>query len=163
MESSTYKPEDDDEIKAMLVDLKKLEDDMNDIKSIFEKEKSMIDDIIQNRKNVLKNLAEIKIKKEHKYEECINISKDVFIKLKEIAKNENQITEQRFMQIAKNVSLSIKDTKNWIQYFLFIIEYLKENASLIELSDRMHNLQLVFEDINSHFIIEPPKINLIKN
>ena len=163
MESSTYKPEDDDEIKAMLVDLKKLEDDMHDIKSIFEKEKSMIDDIIQNRKNVLKNLAEIKIKKEHKYEECINISKDVFIKLKEIAKNENQITEQRFMQIAKNVSLSIKDTKNWIQYFLFIIEYLKENASLIELSDRMHNLQLVFEDINSHFIIEPPKINLIKN
>lgn len=163
MESSTYKPEDDNEIKTMLVNLKKLEEDMNDIKSIFEKEKSIMDDIIQKRKNVLKNLAEIKIKKEHKYDECIDISKDVFIKLKEIAKNETQITEQRFVQIAKNVGLSLKDTKNWIQYFQFIIEYLKENAGLLELSNRMRELQLIFENINSHFIIEPPKINLIKN
>ena len=165
MESSTYKPEDDNEIKAMLVDLKKLEDDLNDIRAILEKEKSIMDEIIQKRKNVLKNLAEIKIKKEHKYEECIvvNISKEVFIKLKEIAKNEKQITEQRFTQIAKNVSLSLKDTKNWIEYFQFIMDYLKENALLYELSNRMQELNLTFENINAHFVIEPPKINLIKN
>lgn len=165
MESSTYKPEDDNEIKAMLVDLKKLEDDLNDIRAIFEKEKSIMDEIIQKRKNVLKNLAEIKIKKEHKYKECIvvNISKEVFIKLKEIAKNEKQITEQRFTQIAKNVSLSLKDTKNWIEYFQFIMDYLKENALLYELSNRMQELNLTFENINAHFVIEPPKINLIKN
>jgi hypothetical protein len=111
----------------------------------------------------MKNLAEIKIKKEHKFEECIDISKDVFIKLKEIAKNENQITEQRFTQIAKNVSLSLKDTKNWIEYFKFIIDYVKENALLYELSNRMKELNINFENINAHFIIEPPKINLNKN
>jgi len=163
MESPTYKPEDDNEIKSMLVDLKKLEDNMNEIKAIFDKEKSIIDDIIQNRKQVLKNLAEIKIKKEQKYKECIDISKEAFIKLKEIAKNEKQITEQRFTQIAKNVSLSIKETKNWIEYFQFIIDYLKENALLYELSNRMKELYLQFQNINAHFVIEPPKINLTKN
>lgn len=165
MESSTYKPEDDNEIKEMLTNLKKLEDELNDIRAILEKEKFIIDEIIQKRKNVLKNLSEIKIKKEHKYKECIsvNISKEVFIKLKEIAKNEKQITEQRFTQIAKNVSLSLKDTKNWIEYFQFIIEYLKENSLLYELSSRMQELNFTFENINTHFIIEPPKINLIKN
>ena len=78
MDSSTYKPEDDNEIKGMLIELKKLEDDMNDIKSIFEKEKSITEDIIQKRKEVLKNLAEIKIKKDHQYKECIdtNINKN---------------------------------------------------------------------------------------
>jgi hypothetical protein len=163
MESATYNPENDDEIKKMLVYLKKLEDDMNDIKAIFNKEKAIIDDIIQKRSEIMKNLAEIKIKKEHKFEECIDISKDVFVKLKEIAKNENQITEQRFTQIAKNVSLSLKDTKNWIEYFKFIIDYVKENALLYELSNRMKELNINFENINAHFIIEPPKINLNKN
>ena len=163
MESSTYKPENDNEIKDMLADLKKLEDDMNNIKAILDKEKSIIDDIIQKRKDILKNLAEIKIKKEYKFKECIDISKDIFIKLKEISKNEKQITEQRFTQIAKNVSLSLKDTKNWIEYFKFIIDYLKENSLLYDLSNRMQELNINFENMNAHFIIEPPKINLTKN
>lgn len=163
MESPTYKPEDDNEIKAMLVELKKLEDDMNDIKAVFEKEKSITDDIIQKRKEVLKNLAEIKIKKDHQYDNCIDISKEVFVKLKEIAKNEKQITEQRFTQIAKSVSLSLKDTKNWIQYFKFIIDYLNENSKLHEFNMRMKDINLQFENINVHFVIEPPKINLTKN
>jgi hypothetical protein len=163
MESPTYNPENDDEIKKMLVNLKKLEDNMNDIKAIFNKEKEILDDIIQKRSEILKNLAEIKIKKEHKFEECIDITKDIFVKLKEIAKNENQITEQRFTQIAKSVSLSLKDTKNWIQYFKFIIDYVKENALLYELTNKMKELNNNFENINAHFIIEPPKINLNKN
>ena len=163
MESPTYKPENDNEIKEMLVDLKKLEDNINDIKAIFEKEKSIVDNIIQKRKEILKNLAEIKIKKEHKYKECIEISKDTFVKLKEIAKNEDKITEQRFTQIAKNTSLSLKDTKNWIQYFQFIIDYLKENALLFEFSNRMKDISLDIENINAHFVIEPPKINLTKD
>ena len=163
MESATYNPENDDEIKKMLVNLKKLEDNMNDIKAIFDKEKAIIDEIIQKRSEIMKNLAEIKIKKGHKFEECIDISKDVFVKLKEVAKNENQITEQRFTQIAKNVSLSLKDTKNWIEYFKFIIDYVKENALLYDLSNRMKELYINFENINAHFIIEPPKINLNKN
>ena len=163
MESPTYNPENDDEIKKMLVNLKKLEDNMNDIKAIFNKEKEILDDIIQKRSEILKNLAEIKIKKEHKFEECIDITKDVFVKLKEIAKNENQITEQRFTQIAKSVSLSLKDTRNWIQYFKFIIDYVKENALLYELTNKMKELNNNFENINAHFIIEPPKINLNKN
>jgi hypothetical protein len=163
MESPTYKPEDDNEVKEMLVELKKLENNLNDIKAIFEKEKSITDDIIQKRKEVLKNLAEIKIKKEHLYKECPDISKDIFIKLKEIAKNEKKITEQRYTQIAKNVSLSIKDTKNWIQYFQYIIDYLNENSTLDELNNRMKKINIEFENINVHFIIEPPKINLTKN
>ena len=163
MESPTYNPENDDEIKKMLVNLKKLENDMNDIRSIFDKEKSIIDDIIQKRSEIMKRLSEIKIKKEHKFEECVDISKDIFVKLKEVAKNENDITEQRFTQIAKNVSLSLKDTKNWIQYFKFIIDYIKENALLYDLSKRMKELNINFENINAHFIIEPPKINLNKN
>jgi hypothetical protein len=163
MESATYNPENDDEIKKMLVNLKKLEDDMTDIKAIFDKEKLILDDIIQKRLEIMKNLAEIKIKKENKFKECIDISKDVFVKLKEIAKNENQITEQRFTQIAKNTSLSLKDTKNWIEYFKFIIDYVKENALLYELSNRMKEININFENINAHFIIEPPKINLNKN
>ena len=163
MESPTYKPENDNEVKEMLVNLKKLEDDINDIKAIFEKEKLIIDDIIQKRLKIIKNLAEIKIKKEQKFQECIDISKDIFVSLKEIAKNENQITEQRFMQISKSISLSLKDTKNWIQYFKFIIDYVKENALLYDLSKRMKELNINFENINAHFIIEPPKINLNKN
>jgi len=163
MESPTYKPEDDNEVKEMLVNLKKLEDDMNDIKAIFDKEKSIIDDIIKKRSETIKNLAEIKIKKEKKFEECIDISKDVFIKLKEVAKNESQISEQRFTQISKSVSLSLKDTKNWIQYFKFIMDYIKENALLFELSNKMKELNINFENINAHFIIDPPKINLNKN
>ena len=163
MESATYNPENDDEIKKMLVNLKKLEDDMTDIKAIFDKEKLILDDIIQKRLEIMKNLAEIKIKKENKFKECIDISKDVFVKLKEIAKNENQITEQRFTQIAKNTSLSLKDTKNWIEYFKFIIDYVKENALLYELSNRIKEININFENINAHFIIEPPKINLNKN
>jgi len=163
MESPTYKPEDDNEIKEMLVNLKKLEDDMNNIKAIFDKEKNLIDDIIKKKSDILKNLAEIKIKKEHKFSECIDISKDVFIKLKEISKNENEITEQRFMQISKSVSLSLKDTKNWIDYFKFIMDYIKENALLYELNRQMQELYKKFENINAHFIIEPPKINLNKN
>ena len=160
MDSSTYKPEDDNEVKGMLIELKKLEDNMNDIKSIFEKEKSITDDIIQKRKEVLKNLAEIKIKKDHQYKDCIDISKEFFIKLKEIAKNEEKITEQRFTQIAKSVSLSLKDTKIWIQYFKYIIDYLKENAKLHELNSIINKINLQFENINVHFILEPPKINL---
>ena len=163
MESPTYKPENDNEVKEMLIDLKKIEDNMNDIKSVFEKEKSIIEDIIQKRKEVLKNLAEIKIKKEHQYKECIDISKDIFIKLKEISKNEDKITEQRFTQIAKSVSLSLKDTKIWIQYFKYIIDYLNENARLHELNMKMKKISLQFENINVHFVIEAPKINLSKN
>jgi hypothetical protein len=163
MEHPTYKPEDDNEVKEMLLELKKIENNLNDIKAIFEKEKSITDDIIQKRKEVLKNLAEIKIKKEHLYKECPDISKDIFIKLKEIAKNEKKITEQRYTQIAKNVSLSIKDTKNWIQYFQYIIDYLNENSTLDELNNRMKKINIEFENINVHFIIEPPKINLTKN
>ena len=160
MKSSTYKPEDDNEIKVILIELKKIEDNMNNIKAIFDKEKSIIDDIIQKKKEVLKNLAEIKIKKDHQYKECIDISKEVFIKLKEIAKNEEKITEQRFTQIAKSVSLSLKDTKIWIQYFKYIIDYLKENAKLHDLNLIINKINLQFENINVHFILEPPKINL---
>jgi histidinol phosphatase-like PHP family hydrolase len=136
---------------------------MNDIKSIFEKEKYITDDIIQKRKEILKNLAEIKIKKDHQYEDCIDISKEVFTKLKEIAKNEKKITEQRFTQIAKSVSLSLNDTKIWIQYFQYIIDYLNENSKLHELNTRMKEINLQFENINVHFIIDPPKINLTKS
>jgi len=160
MKSSTYKPEDDNEIKVILIELKKIEDNMNNIKAIFDKEKSIIDDIIQKKKEVLKNLAEIKIKKDHQYKECIDISKEFFIKLKEIAKNEEKITEQRFTQIAKSVSLSLKDTKIWIQYFKYIIDYLKENAKLHDLNLIINKINLQFENINVHFILEPPKINL---
>lgn len=163
MQSATYKPEDDNEVKEMLIDLKKLENDMNDIKAIFDKEKSIVEDIIQKRKEILKNLAEIKIKKEIKFKECIDISKENFIKLKEISKNEKQITEQRFTQISKSISISLKDTKNWIEYFKFIIDYVDENAKLHELNLRMKEINLQFENINLHFIIEPPKINLTKN
>ena len=163
MQSATYKPEDDNEVKAMLVDLQKLENEMNDIKAIFDKEKSIVDDIIQKRKEILKNLAEIKIKKEIKFKECIDISKENFIKLKEISKNEKQITEQRFTQISKSIFISLKDTKNWIEYFKFIIDYIDENAKLHELNLRMKEINLQFENINLHFIIEPPKINLTKN
>ena len=163
MESPTYNPDNDEEIKKMLSNLKKLEDNISDIKAIFDKEKSIIDDNIQKRQEILKNLAEIKIKKNNQFENCIDISKENFIKLKEIAKNENQITEQRFTQIAKNVSLSLKDTKNWIQYFKFIIDYLKENALLYDLTKKMQEYKLNFENINAHFIIESPKINLSKN
>lgn len=163
MESSTYKPENDNEVKSMLMELKKIEEDMNDIKSVFEKEKLIMEDIIQKRKEILKNLAEIKIKKDHQYEECIDVSKEVFIKLKEIAKNEKKITEQRFTQIAKSVSLSLKDTKNWIQYFQYIIDYLNENERLHELNIKMKEISLQFEKINVHFVTEPPKINLSKN
>ena len=163
MDSSTYKPEDDNEVKSMLIELKKLENDMNDIKSIFEKEKFISEDIIQKRKEILKNLAEIKIKKDHQYNECIDISNEIFIKLKEIAKNEKKITEQRFTQISKSVSLSLKDTKIWIQYFQYIIDYLNEYAKLHELNSRMREINLHFEKINVHFVIEPPKINLSKN
>jgi len=163
MESSTYKPENDNEVKSMLMELKKIEEDMNDIKSVFEKEKLIMEDIIQKRKEILKNLAEIKIKKDHQYDECIDVSKEVFIKLKEIAKNEKKITEQRFTQIAKSVSLSLKDTKNWIQYFQYIIDYLNENERLHELNIKMKEINLQFEKINVHFVIEPPKINLSKN
>jgi hypothetical protein len=163
MDSPTYKPADDNEIKGMLVELKKLENDLNDIKDIFEKEKSIIDELIQKRKEVLKNLAEIKINKDHQYKNCIDISNEVFIKLKEISKNENKITEQRFTQIAKSVSLSLKDTKNWIQYFQYIIDYIKENGTLNELNNRIKQINMKFENINVHFIIEPPKINLNKN
>lgn len=163
MESPTYKPEDDNEVKEMLINLKKLEENINDIKSIFEKEKLIIDEIIKKKTEIIKNLAEIKIKKEQKFRECSDISKDIFIKLKEIAKNEKEITEQRFIQISKNISLSLKDTKNWIQYFKFIVDYIKENAILYELSNNIKELNLNFENINAHFIIEPPKINLNKN
>jgi len=163
MESPTYNPENDKEIKEMLSNLKKMEENISDIKAIFDKEKSIIDGIIQKRQEILKNLAEIKIKKNNQFENCIDISKENFIKLKEIAKNENQITEQRFTQIAKNVSLSLKDTKNWIQYFKFIIDYIKENALLYDLTNKMQEYKINFENINAHFIIESPKINLSKN
>jgi hypothetical protein len=163
MESPTYKPEDDNEVKEMLINLKKLEENINDIKSIFEKEKSIIDEIIKKKTEIIKNLAEIKIKKEQKFRECTDISKDIFIKLKEISKNEKDITEQRFIQISKNISISLKDTKNWIQYFKFISDYIKENATLYELNNKITELNLNFENINAHFIIEAPKINLTKN
>lgn len=163
MESPTYKPEDDNEVKEMLINLKKLEENINDIKSIFEKEKLIIDEIVKKKTEIIKNLAEIKIKKEQKFRECTDISKDIFIKLKEIAKNEKEITEQRFIQISKNISLSLKDTKNWIQYFKFIVDYIKENAILFELNNNIKELNINFENINAHFIIEPPKINLNKN
>ena len=163
MESPTYKPEDDNEIKEILVNLKKLEENMNEINLIFQKEKSTIDEINKKKTEIIKNLAEIKIKKEQKFRECINISKDVFIQLKEIAKNEKEITEQRFIQISKNISLSIIDTKKWIQYFRFIVDYIKENAILYELNQNIKELNIKYENINAHFIIEPPKINLNKN
>jgi hypothetical protein len=161
MNSSTYKPEDDNDVRDMLVELKRIEEEMNNIKSIFDKQKEMIDQIIKKKKDIFKNLAEIKIKKEHKYGECIgiDISKDVFIKLKEISKNEENITEQRFTQIAKSVKLSLKDTKDWIEYFKFIMAYIKENADLHQLNQILIDLQNKFENINAHYIIEPPKIS----
>jgi hypothetical protein len=159
MNSSTYKPDDDNEVRDMLVELKKIEEEINSIKSIFEKQKEIIDEIIKKKKNTLKNLAEIKIKKENKYNECIDISKDVFIKLKEISKNEENITEQRFTQISKSVKLSIKETKNWIEYFKFIIAYIKENDILHQSNQILIDLQNKFENINAYYIIEPPKIS----
>jgi hypothetical protein len=159
MDSSTYKPDNDNEVRDMLVELKKIEEEITSIKSIFEKQKEMIDEIIKKKKDTLKKLAEIKIKKENKYNECIDISKDVFIKLKEISKNEENITEQRFTQISKSVKLSLKDTKNWIEYFKFIIAYIKENDVLYQSNQILIDLQNKFENINANYIIEPPKIS----
>ena len=158
MTSSTYKPDDDNDVRDMLVELKKIEEEINNIKSIFDKQKEIIDEIIKKNRDTLKNLAEIKIKKENKYDECVDISKDVFIKLKEISKNEENITEQRFTQISKSVKLSLKDTKNWIEYFKFIITYIKENV-LHQSNQILIDLQNKFENINSYYIIEPPKIS----
>ena len=76
-----------------------------------------------------------------------------YLKLKEISKNEKQITEQRFTQISKSISISLKDTKNWIEYFKFIIDYVDENAKLHELNLRMKEINLQFENINLHFMM----------
>ena len=158
MNSSIYKPENDDEIEKILKNLKENENKIDDIKEIFNKEKNMIDEIIKNRQEIIKKIAEIKIKKENIYKNCIDISNIIYTKLKEISKNERNITEQRYTQISKSVELSLNDTKNWIIYFSLIIEYLKENNELNSLNKGINDLKNKFELINNHFIIDPPKI-----
>lgn len=160
LNSIIYNPEKDKEIEKKLIDLKNEENQLESLKDVFKKERDIIDDIIKKRENILKNLLEIRIKKNNSFKKCILITGEVKRKIMEITKNEKEITTTRLEQIAKNISMKPEEVKNWIEYFRLIIDYLKENAILDELNKKMFDLKYKFEKINSFYIINPPVIEI---
>ena len=153
-------PERDDKIKEMLKDLKKKEEKIEEIRKVFDREKEVVDELLVERQEYLKKLAEIKIKKGNLYKKCETIDNVVCRKLKEISLNENDIKEQRYIQIAKNTNLEVENVKNWINYFKYVVEYLKENNELHLINTRISELKQKFEKINNHFIIGIPDISI---
>ena len=160
LNSSIYSPDNDKDIEKQLINSKKKEEELDSLREIFEKEKDSIEEIIKKRQVILKNLLEIKIKKNNVYKKCPVLNSEIRKKLIEIAKNESNITATRLEQIAKNVELNTNDVKNWIEYYKFVMDYLKENDDLEKLNKDKLNLEQKYEKINSYFIVEPPKINI---
>lgn len=160
MLSSTYNPDNDKEVEKQFKQLKEYESKIEGINEIFNKQKSMIEDILKERQTILKNLATINVKKNKIYKNCHQISAEHTKKLKEISVNEKMPSEQRIGQIAKNTNLEKETVKNWITYFNFVMEYLNENQNLNALNDKMNRLRYKFNKINQHYIINPPSLYL---
>jgi len=160
LSSSVYNPDKDKDIEKKLIELKEEEKELESLREVFDKEREKIDDILEKRKLILKNLLEIKIKKNNIFEKCTKINAEIKRKLMEITNNEKDITVTRIEQIAKNVSLKADEVRSWIEYFRYIISYLQENASLDDLNKQMMILKNKYDRINSFFIIKPPVIEI---
>ena len=160
MKSGIYNPDKDAVVEKMLKELKNKEAQIDGINEVLNKEKEMIDEIIAERQEVLKVLAEIKVKKSKVYKNCKVIDNTISIKLKEISKNEKDVKEQRLIQISKNVGLTVDEVRAFLDYYNLVMDYLKQNSNLHNLNMRMIGLKEKFEKINDHFIIEPPEIKI---
>jgi len=156
MLSPIYDPDKDKDAENKLKSLKQVESELQAVKDVFDQQNKKEDDLIKKRQELLVKLLEIKIKKSNIYKNCPVIDAETKRKLMEIAKNEKTITEARLSQISKNVNLKNDETKNWIQYFSLIIEYLNENGNLNGLNEEMKRLRDKFEEINDYYVVEPP-------
>lgn len=160
MNSSVYIPEKDKDIEKKLIHLKVIEGELESVREIFDRQNKMIEEIINNRQEVLKKLFEIKIKKNNIFTECPRLDNNQKKKLIEISKNEKNISVSRLDEISKNVELKPNEVKNWVEYFRLVSEYIVENEKLNNLNKEMISKKDKFEKINSFFIIDPPIIEL---
>jgi hypothetical protein len=162
MESPVYNAEKDKDIEKMLKELKTYEEEMESIKSIFNRQQELEKEIINARQEILKNMLEIKIKKDNLFKICPKIDSDSRKKLIEIAKNEKNPTQQRISQIAKEINLKNDEVTNWLKYFGLIFEYTEENGKLNVENEKMIKLKSSFENLYLHFVVEPPVFEMGK-
>lgn len=158
LESPVYIPEKDKEMELELKELKKYENEIEAIKELFEKQEENKKDLYLKRKEQLKKLLEIKIKKKDVFRLCEQVDGEVRKQLIEIAKNEKKIDQERIKQIAKTTQITQSNVKNWVDYYKLNIEYVAGMIELGKLNDEIFQLNEKYERINSNYVIEPPEI-----
>lgn len=162
LQSPVYNPDKDKEIEVNLIELKKYEEEIELIEDVFNKQNEEIILLNNKRQEKLKELLEIKIKKNNTFVLCPNIITNTRINLIKIAKNEENIHENRYSQIAKANQIEANDAKNWIIYYKYNIEYIKKNIDLNEINITIFDLNNKYDMINSNYIITPPEFELSK-
>ncbi len=158
LESPVYIPEKDKEMESELKELKKYENEIESIKELFEKQEENKKDLYLKRKEQLKKLLEIKIKKKDVFRLCEQVDGEVRKQLIEVAKNEKKIDQERIKQIAKTTQITQSNVKNWIDYYKLNMEYVAGMIELGALNDEIFKLTEKYDTINSNYVIEPPEI-----
>jgi len=162
LQSPVYNPDKDKEIEVNLRELKKYEEEIELIRDVFNKQNEEMLILNNKRQEKLKELLELKIKKKNTFLLCSNISGDIRNNLIKIAKNEENISDNRYSQIAQANKIEIGDAKNWIIYYKYNIDYVKKNIDLNEINMNILNLKDKYNIINSNYIITPPEFELSK-
>ncbi len=163
IESPVYIPEKDKEIEFELNELKKYENEIESIKELFEKQEENKNGLYSKRLEQLKKLVEINIKKNDIFNLCEQVDGNIRKQLIEIAKNEKNIDQERFKQIAKTTQISQSNVKNWVDYYKLNMEYVAGIIELGILNDEIFKLNEKYDYINHNYIIEPPVISSDKN
>jgi len=160
--SPMYNPNSDKDLEGKLKELKNYEREMDLIEEIFNKRREDEDDIIKKRQDILKNLAEIRIKKGKLYKDLEMISEENKNSLIQVVKNEKEINEKRIKELSKILELKENQVKNWIIYFKFVLDYVLECSKLNDLNKNIKKIGENYDRVTSYFIISPPLINIME-
>ena len=160
MVSPLYKPEDDDHAIELLDKSQANQKLLDSINNVFKKQKEDLELIINDKKNKIKNLAELSLRRKTIFKGLKKINRELKEKLKEISLNEVKITHSRLNEISKNTGLSINEVNNWIDWLKCMYEYTKISVDLQELNNNYIIKSELFRKINENFVIVPPHIDI---
>lgn len=153
------KPEENKDIEKSLKELKNIENEQDNLNAVFQKQQEYIDNIDKQKQELKKNCLEFSIKREMLYQKLKEIDGEVKLKLKEIFLNEKVPENKRLSEIAKNVNLTLEETKNWILWYESVYNYIETVSKLNQLNDDLMIHQKVYEKINHKYVLEPPKFS----
>ena len=160
MISPLYKPDEDNEAIELLEKSKKYQKIIDSINSILQNQEENLDILINEKKEKIKTLAELSLKRKNTFKQLKKVDRDIKEKLKEISINEKNPSHVRLNQISKNTGLSIKEINDWISWFVCMYDYTKLSVELQNLNNDLIEKTRLFRRINENFVLEPPLVDI---